>query len=81
MQTFPRSATRHDGFMQVVAFFQMVKGATFNGMSLVSSGSSLSGVPVKLTEALHAHGVKAFAVAFNYFSATGLGVWASLANG
>jgi 3-oxoacid CoA-transferase subunit A len=56
-------------------------GVVFDGMTLMSGGFGLSGIPENLIRALVANGVKDLTVISNNCGADGLGLWELLNNG
>ena len=60
---------------------EALKGATFDGMTIMSGGFGLSGNPENLIEALRADGVKGLTVVSNNCGADGFGLWTLLNNG
>src|SRR3954454_9455394 len=60
---------------------EALKGATFDGMTIMSGGFGLSGNPENLIEALRADGVKGLTVISNNCGADGFGLWTLLNNG
>ncbi len=60
---------------------EALKGATFDGMTIMSGGFGLSGNPENLIEALKEDGVKGLTVVSNNCGADGFGLWTLLNNG
>ncbi len=58
-----------------------IKGATFDGMTIMSGGFGLSGNPENLIDALRADGVRGLTVVSNNCGADGFGLWTLLNNG
>ena len=58
-----------------------LEGVLFDGMTIMSGGFGLAGIPEKLTLALRTSGVKDLTVISNNCGADGFGLWMLLANG